>query len=142
MKGQRKMKIESLDVLKAQQQLDLQEQVRRDDIFNRLVSINEQITNLGVFPALGWVWCFDIIKDIFDNNHEDDIAEGDIIDEVVPSGTTLKEIFEAFYRDIDTLGLEMDHGGEIIEEVIRDWMNGNGFLMYIEEEDLDDEEDL
>jgi hypothetical protein len=136
------MKIESLDVLKAQQQLDLQEQVRRDDIFNRLVSINEQITNLGVFPALGWVWCFDIIKDIFDNNHEDDIAEGDIIDEVVPSGTTLKEIFEAFYRDIDTLGLEMDHGGEIIEEVIRDWMNGNGFLMYIEEEDLDDEEDL
>ena len=136
------MKIESLDVLKAQQQLDLQEQVRRDDIFNRLVSINEQITNLGVFPALGWVWCFDIIKDIFDNNHEDDIAEGDIIDEVVPSGTTLKEIFEAFYRDIDTLGLEMDHGGEILEEVIRDWMNGNGFLMYIEEEDLDDEEDL
>ena len=133
------MKIESLDVLKAQQQLDLQEQVRRDDIFNRLVSINEQITNLGVFPALGWVWCFDIIKDIFDNNQEDD---ADVTDEVVPSGTTLKEIFETFYRDIDTLGLQMDHGGEILEEVIRDWMNGNGFLMYIEEEDLDDEEDL
>ena len=133
------MKIESLDVLKAKQQLDLQEQVRRDDIFNRLVSINEQITNLGVFPALGWVWCFDIIKDIFDNNHEDDIAEGDIIDEVVPSGTTLKEIFDRFFDEIDTLGMNMDMGGEILEEVIRDWMNGNGFLMYIEEEEDIDE---
>ncbi len=130
------MKIESLDVLKAQQQLDLQEQVRRDDIFNRLVSINEQITNLGVFPALGWVWCFDIIKDIFDNNQEDD---ADVTDEVVPSGTTLKEIFDRFFDEIDTLGINMDMGGEILEEVIRDWMNGNGFLMYIEEEDLDDE---
>jgi hypothetical protein len=136
MKGQRKMKIESLDVLKAKQQLDLQEQVRRDDIFNRLVSINEQITNLGVFPALGWVWCFDIIKDIFDNNQEDD---ADVTDEVVPSGTTLKEIFDRFFDEIDTLGINMDMGGEILEEVIRDWMNGNGFLMYIEEEDLDDE---
>ena len=120
--------------------LDLQEQTRRDDTFNSLISINKQISELGVFPALGWVWCFDIIKDIFDNNHEDDIAEGDIIDEVVPSGTTLKEIFDRFFDEIDTLGLEMDHGGEILEEVIRDWMNGNGFLMYIEEEEEEEEE--
>jgi len=134
------MKIESLDVLKAKEQLDLQEQTRRDDTFNSLISINKQISELGVFPALGWVWCFDIIKDIFDNNHEDDIAEGDIIDEVVPSGTTLKEIFDRFFDEIDTLGLEMDHGGEILEEVIRDWMNGNGFLMYIEEEEEEEEE--
>jgi len=130
------MKIESLDVLKAKEQLDLQEQTRRDDTFNSLISINKQISELGVFPALGWVWCFDIIKDIFDNHQE---ADADVTDEVVPDGTTLQEIFETFYRDIDTLGLQMDHGGEILEEVIRDWMNGNGFLMYIEEEDLDDE---
>ena len=130
------MKIESLDVLKAKEQLDLQEQTRRDDTFNSLISINKQISELGVFPALGWVWCFDIIKDIFDNHQE---ADADVTDEVVPDGTTLQEIFETFYRDIDTLGLQMDHGGEILEEVIRDWMNGNGFLMYIVEEDEDDE---
>ena len=130
------MKIESLDVLKAKQQLDLQEQTRRDDTFNSLISINKQISELGVFPALGWVWCFDIIKDIFDNNQEDD---ADVTDEVVPSGTTLKEIFDRFFDEIDTLGMNMDMGGEILEEVIRDWMNGNGFLMYIEEEeDIDD----
>jgi hypothetical protein len=108
-------------------------------LYEDMVDINNRISKLPVFPSLGWVWCFDIIKDIFDNNQEDN---ADVTDEVVPSGTTLQEIFEAFYRDIDTLGLEMDHGGEILEEVIRDWMNGNGFLMYIEEEDLDDEEDL
>jgi hypothetical protein len=34
----------------------------------------------------------------------------------------------------------MDMGGEILEEVIRDWMNGNGFLMYIEEEEEEEEE--
>ena len=130
------MKIESLDVLKAKQQLDLQEQTRRDDTFNSLISINKQISELGVFPALGWVWCFDIIKDIFDNNQEDD---ADVTDEVVPSGTTLKEIFDRFFDEIDTLGMNMDMGGEILEEVIRDWMNGNGFLMYIEEEEDIDE---
>jgi hypothetical protein len=108
-------------------------------LYEDMVDINNRISKLPVFPSLGWVWCFDIIKDIFDNNHEDDLAEDDIDVEVVPSGTTLKEIFETFYRDIDTLGLQMDHGGEILEEVIRDWMNGNGFLMYIVEEDEDDE---
>ena len=109
-------------------------------LYEDMVDINNRISKLPVFPSLGWVWCFDIIKDIFDNNHEDDLAEDDIDVEVVPSGTTLKEIFETFYRDIDTLGLQMDHGGEILEEVIRDWMNGNGFLMYIVEEDEDDEQ--
>jgi hypothetical protein len=105
-------------------------------LYEDMVDINNRISKLPVFPSLGWVWCFDIIKDIFDNNQE---ADADVTDEVVPEGTTLQEIFETFYRDIDTLGLQMDHGGEILEEVIRDWMNGNGFLMYIEEEDLDDE---
>jgi len=131
------MKIESLDVLKAKEQLDLQEQTRRDDTFNSLISINKQISELGVFPALGWVWCFDIIKDIFDNHQE---ADADVTDEVVPDGTTLQEIFDRFFDEIDTLGINMDMGGEILEEVIRDWMNGNGFLMYIEEEEEEEEE--
>ena len=106
-------------------------------LYEDMVDINNRISKLPVFPSLGWVWCFDIIKDIFDNNQEDD---ADVTDEVVPSGTTLKEIFDRFFDEIDTLGLEMDHGGEILEEVIRDWMNGNGFLMYIEEEEEEEEE--
>ena len=45
------MKIESIDVLKAKEQLDLQEATRRDDVFNQLLVINEQLTNLSVFPS-------------------------------------------------------------------------------------------
>ena len=42
--------------------LDLQEATRRDDAFNQLLSINEQLTNLPLFPSLCWAWCFDIIN--------------------------------------------------------------------------------
>lgn len=114
--------------------LDLQEATRRDDVYKDLLVINDKITNLPVFPSLGWVWTFDIIKDIFDNNQFDHLAEGDIADEVIPSGMTLKQIFDKFYVDIDSLGIDMDMGGEILEEVIRDWMRENDFLVALDDD--------
>ena len=114
--------------------LDLQEAARRDDTFNQLVSINQQLTSLNVFPSLCWAWAFDVIKDVFDNNHFDDICEGDIIDEAVPHGTTLKQIFDKFYEDCDKLGLNMDLGGEVMDEVIRDWMRENNFLVALDDD--------
>ena len=66
------MKIESLDVQKAQ--LDLQEQTRRDDTFNELMEIHAHLSDLPVFPSLLWAWTFDVIKDIFDNNQYNDLA--------------------------------------------------------------------
>ena len=114
--------------------LDLQETTRRDDVYKDLLVINDKITNLPVFPSLGWVWTFDIIKDIFDNNQFDHLAEGDIADEVIPSGMTLKQIFDKFYVDIDSLGIDMDMGGEILEEVIRDWMRENDFLVALDDD--------
>jgi hypothetical protein len=114
--------------------LDLQEQTRRDDAFNELMEINAHITDLQLFPSLGWVWTFDIIKDIFDNNQFIHLAVGDIADEVIPEGVTLKQIFDKFYEDIDKLGIDMDMGGEILEEVIRDWMRDNDFLVALDED--------
>jgi hypothetical protein len=114
--------------------LDLQEQTRRDDAYEQLLAINEQVTNLSLFPSLGWVWTFDIIKDIFDNNQFKDIAQGDYVDEAIPEGITLKQIFDKFYEDIDGLGLEMDHGGEILEETIRDWMRENDFIVALDDD--------
>jgi hypothetical protein len=128
------MKIESLDVLKAKEELDLQEATRRDDVFNQLLVINEQLTNLSAFPSLCWAWCFDIIKDVFDNNQYKDLAVNDYVDEAVPEGITLKQIFDKFWEDSDSLGLSMDHGGEILEEVIRDWMRENDFLVALDED--------
>ena len=114
-------------------ELDLQEQTRRDDVFNQLLTINELLTNLTVFPSLCWAWTFDVIKDIFDNNAEVGY------DEVIREGVTLKQIFDKFFEDCDKLGIDMDMGGEIIEETIRDWMRENNFIVALDEDSwLDD----
>ena len=116
--------------------LDLQEAQRRDETYNDLNEIVDKLQEMPVFPSLLWVWTFDIIRDIFDNNQYDDLAVNDYVDEAVPSGVTLKQIFNKFWEDVDTLGFTMDNGGEILEECIRDWMRENDFLMYI---DMDNE---
>ena len=110
--------------------------INRDVSFEQLIYINAEIGKLQLFPSLGWVWCFDIIKDIFDNNQYIHLAATDIADEAVPEGVTLKQIFDKFYEDIDSLGIGMEQGGEILEEVIRDWMHENNFLMYVETPDV------
>lgn len=120
-------------------ELDLQESTRRDDAFNELMEINIHLSQLNVFPSLLWVWTFDIIKDIFDNNQYIHLAESDIADEVIPEDISLKQIFDKFWDDVDTLGLTMDHGGEIVEEVIRDWMREHDFLVALDDDGwLDD----
>ena len=111
----------------------------KDEAFDRLSSINEQLGKLDLFPALGWVWVFDIIKDVFDNNQITDLAETDIADEAIPEGITLKQIFDKLYDDIEKLDLNTDQGGELIEEALRDWMRDNDFLVSLEEEEEDAE---
>ena len=120
-------------------ELDLLEQTRRDDVYNQMLQINDMLGQVSVFPSLLWAWTFDIIKDIFDNNQIADLAETDISDEGVPAGITLKQIWDKFWEDVDTLGFTMDNGGEILEEVIRDWMRENDFLVALDDDGwLDD----
>jgi len=130
-----KIHIESLDVLKAKEQLDLQEATRRDDVYNQLNEIIDKLQNISVYPSLMWVLTFDIIKEIFDNTQIKDLAVNDYVDEAVPEGITLKQIFDKFWEDVDDFGFSMDSGLEIIEETIRDWMRDNDFLVSLEEED-------
>ena len=122
--------------------MDLQEATRRDDVYRDLNDILDRVTKLPVFPSLMWLWSFDIIREIFDNNQYKDLAVNDYVDEAVPEGITLKQIFDKFWEDVDGFGLSMDSGGDIIEEVIRDWMRENDFLVALDEDGwLDDEED-
>ena len=119
---------------------DLQEATRRDDTFNQMLEINRLLGETSVFPSLLWAWTFDVIKDIFDNCQYKDLAVNDYVDEAVPEGITLKQIFDKFWDDVDGLGINMDLGGEIIEEVIRDWMRENDFLVALDDDGwLDDE---
>jgi hypothetical protein len=115
-------------------ELDLQEQTRRDDLYKDLNEIVDKITTLTVFPSLLWVWTFDVLRNIYENNQYDDLAENDYVDEAVPSGITLKQIFDKFWEDVDGIGLSMDLGDEIIDETIRDWMRENDFLVALDDD--------
>ena len=118
-------------------ELDLQEQIRRDDIYNELNVIIDKLSNLPVFPSLLWTWTFDILRNTYENCKEG----GEWNDEAIRDGVTLKQIFDKFWEDVDTLGLTMDHGGEILEECILDWMRENDFLVALDDDGwLDDEE--
>ena len=124
-----------MDKANINEPLDLQEATRRDDVYNQLNEIIDKLEKIPVFPSLMWVWAFDIMKEIFDNYQIKDLAANDYVDEGVPEGITLKQIFDKFWDDVDNFGLSMDSGGDIIEETIRDWMRDNDFLVSLEEED-------
>ena len=131
-----KLHIESIDVLKAQS--DLNEQ--RDKVWEDMNKVIDILQASPCFPSLLWAWTFDIIRDIYENNQIAHLAETDIADEGVPEGVTLKQIFDKFWDDVDGLGLTMDDGGEILEDCIRDWMRENDFLVALEDDGwLDDE---
>jgi hypothetical protein len=115
-------------------ELDLQEATRRDDIYNQLNEIVDRLQNISAFPSLLWVWTFDIIREIFDNYQYIHLTENSYIDEAIPKGITLKQIFDKFWDDVDLLGLNMDFGGEVLEECIRDWMRENDFLVALDED--------
>jgi hypothetical protein len=120
-------------------ELDLQEQTRRDDIYKDLNEIVDKITTLPVFPSLLWVWTYDVLRNIYENSRYEDLAVNDYVDEAVPAGITLKQIFDKFWEDVDGIGLSMDLGDEIIEETIRDWMRDNDFLVSLDQDGwLDD----
>ena len=121
-------------------EIDLPEATRRNDVYNQLLEINRLLGEVAVFPSLLWAWAFDIMKDIFDNNQITDLAANDYVDEAVPEGVTFKQIFDQFWEDVDSLGFTMDHGGEILEETIRDWMREKDFLVALDDDGwLDDE---
>jgi len=123
-----------MDKANINESLDLQEATRRDDVFKDLNEIVDRLQAIPVFPSLLWVWTFDVIRDIFENCQYKDLAVNDYVDEAVPEGITLKQIFDKFWDDVDTLGFTMDHGGEVLEEVIRDWMRENDFLVALDDD--------
>jgi hypothetical protein len=114
--------------------LDLQEATRRDDLYKDLNEIVDKITTLPVFPSLLWVWTYDVLRNIYENSRYEDLAVNDYVDEAVPEGITLKQIFDKFWEDVDGIGLSMELGDEIIEETIRDWMRDNDFLVSLDED--------
>lgn len=90
-------------------------------VFKALDEATEAINKVGdlVFPALTWVWVWDVILDL---------------DPIVPSEVVLVKLM----KDIDTLGLDMNYGPEVIYETIREWLIKNEFIL---DEDKEEEEE-
>jgi len=126
-----KIHIESLDVLKSKSDLIKQ----RDQVFDDMNKVIDILQKSPCFPSLLWAWVFDVIREIYENYQ----GPQEFNDEMVPEGVTLKQIFDKFWDDCDSLGLNMDHGGEVIDETIRDWMRENDFLVALEDDSWLDE---
>lgn len=112
--------------------MDLQETTRRDDIYNDLVEIHSKLTVLPVFPSLMWLWAFDVLEENF-RTYSKQPAD-DWQEYAVAEGVTLKTIFDKFWDDVEQIGLNMDLGGEVIQDVLFDWMIDNDFLVLLDDD--------
>ena len=109
--------------------MDLLEQVRMQDTYERLTKIINDVTDLGVFPSLVWVWTWDValstLRDFGD-------------DEEFKINLTEQEMFKLFWKDADKNGFTLEYGTEDLYDAIRDWMIEAGVVSYVEEEDEDE----
>ena len=128
------MKIESLDVLKAQQQLDLQEKVRRDDAYVQLNFLIDGLKEVNAFPPLVWLWVWDMVKDRLDMYSEEGEQEY-----ITNSNLSEKDVFDLFWEDADKNAFSLEYGLESLDEAIFDWMLQRHIIGEIEIEEEDDE---
>jgi hypothetical protein len=134
------MIIESLDVLKAKEQLDLQEATRRDDTFTQINKIIEDLGTLSVFPSLVWLWCWDIVQEWYKNEQWADVHDSGLADECFPEGLELKTIWDKFWEDSDKNGFSLEYGVEDLDEGLRDWLRECDFLVALDD-DMDNDEE-
>ena len=116
------------------EELDLQEQARRDDVFDRIEDISERMEQLAVFPPLVWVYAWNLIRDIWaEYEYHSAIENGEF--EAVPDGVDLKQVWDRFWDTADDLGWSLEWGAENISEQAWDFMRENDFLVELDEED-------
>jgi len=126
------MIIESLDVLKAEQ--DLQDRTRMQDIYRDINLIIDKISELQVFPSLVWVWTWDIARDLYRN-----IQAGSEEEYCVTMSE--EEVWQLFWDQADKNGFTLEYGTEDLDEHIRDWMIDQSIIELVQEEEDEDEDE-
>jgi len=126
------MIIESLDVLKAEQ--DLQEKTRMLDTYTEIEDIIERITKLNVFPPLVWVWTWDIARDLYTTIQEGQEEEYCVTEDI-------EDVWLMFWEDADKNGFSLEYGAEDLYDGIRDWMFDRGIIEEVPEEDEEKEDE-
>ena len=115
-------------------ELDLQEATRRDDTYNDINLIIDQISNLSVFPSLTWVYTWDIVKDKLDN-----YFPGSGESYIVNPKMTEKDVWDLFWIQADRNGFTLEYGLEDLHDHVFDWMMENDILIE-DTEELDEED--
>lgn len=110
--------------------MDLQEQVRRDDVYDRITKINDELNNLGVFPSLVWVWAWSNVLDKIDAYYP---GSGEY--SVINPKFSQKDIWDMFWDQADKNGFTLEYGPESLDDHIFDWMFANDILIAEEEDD-------
>ena len=126
------MTIESLDVLKAEQ--DLQDRTRMLDTYDKIESIIDDIGQLGAYPPLVWVWAWDVTKTMWTS-----YMEGE--DPDYCTGMDIDEVWERFWLDSGKNGFTLEYGVEDLDDAIRDWLMEIGAVEEAEEEEDEDEDE-
>ena len=126
------IKIDSLDVMKAEQ--DLQEKTRMLDTYTEIEDIIERITKLNVFPPLVWVWTWDIARDLYTTIQEGQEEEYCVTEDI-------EDVWLMFWEDADKNGFSLEYGAEDLYDGIRDWMFDRGIIEEVPEEDEDKEDE-
>ena len=126
------IKIESLDVLKAEQ--DLQGKTRMLDTYTEIEDIIERITKLNVFPPLVWVWTWDIARDLYTTIQEGQEEEYCVTEDI-------EDVWLMFWEDADKNGFSLEYGSEDLYDGIRDWMFDRGIIEEVPEEDEEKEDE-
>jgi hypothetical protein len=124
------MKIESLDVLKAKEQLDLQEQARRDDAYAVLNKLIDQLSEVNAFPPLVWLWTWDMVKDRLDS-YSPEGGESYITNPKLSE----KDVFDLFWEDADKNAFSLEYGLDTLDDHIFDWMIQRNIIVDIEGEE-------
>lgn len=120
--------------MKQETELDLQEKTRRDDAFVNINNTIDSLSKLDVFPALVWLWCWDIIKDWYENEQWEDVSTDPFTDECFAQGLELKTIWDKFWEDSDSNGFSLEYGVEQLDEQLRDWLRECDFLITLEDD--------
>lgn len=106
--------------------MDLLEQTRMDDTYERLTNIINQVGDLNVFPSLVWLWSWDITLSTLRDFEEDDEFMVNMLE---------KDIFKLFWEQADKNGFTLEYGTDSLYEAIRDWLMEQGIVTSLEAAD-------
>lgn len=104
----------------------------RDNVYTKLNTIIKDVKEINIGLPMVWLWCWDIVVDIYENNQWVDMHNNLAAEECIAQDVTLKQIWDKFWDDSDTNGFSLEFGVERLDEHIWDWMRESNFLVPLD----------